>query len=82
MADSVFPEAAWHEDIGPVLWWHLDDYGAISEPPVVACGGAELEYHQSWDGYYSHWSLLPVMRQYPVRELKLAPMGTLICDWG
>lgn len=79
--DAVHPADEWHEDHGPVLWWHLDEWGAIAEPPIV-CFGTELEYQEPWPGYYSHWSPLPVMPRHPVRELMLAPEGTLICDGG
>lgn len=79
--DAVRPADEWHEDHGPVLWWTLDEWGAIAEAPIVARGDEELDEAQPWPGYYTHWSPLPVMPQYPVREMKLAPHGTLICDY-
>lgn len=71
---------AWNEDHGPVLWHFLDEYGGLCEAPIVSCGGDELDGRQPWDGYYTHWSKLPPMPQYPLRSLMIAPPGTLICD--
>jgi hypothetical protein len=79
MSDALRPAEDWHEDYGDVLWWHLDEYGAISEAPIVA-SGLDVIDNEPWCSYYSHWSPLPAMPQYPVREMMLAPMGALLCD--
>lgn len=50
------------------------------EAPIVSYGGEELDGHQPWDGYYTHWSKLPPMPRFPLRSLMIAPPGTLICD--
>ena len=48
------PFDKWHEDYGPVLWWHLED-GRIQEPPYC---GTPLD--DGWVAdYYSHWTNLP-----------------------
>ena len=79
-ADAARPDEEWHEDYGPVLWHHLDEWGGICEAPIVACGGWDLDVNQPWPGYYTHWSPLPIFPQYPVRAVKIAPPAFLICD--
>jgi hypothetical protein len=78
--DAVYAEADWYEDLGPVLWHHLDEWGGLCEAPIVAYGGEDLDDKQPWDGYYSHWSPLPELPQFPVRAAMIAPPGRLICD--
>jgi hypothetical protein len=43
--------AEWHEDTGPVLWWHFP----IEEPPYV---GTPLD--DAWPGYHTHWTPIQV----------------------
>ena len=46
----------WHEDMGDVLWYHLDEYSGITEAPIVSRGGDDLDGMQPSDGYYyTHW---------------------------
>lgn len=78
---EVHPADQWHEDYGPVLWHHLDEYGGVCEAPIVSCGYEELDDHQPWEGYYTHWSRLPNLPQYPNRQAMLAPEQAMICDW-
>ena len=77
---TVYSEDAWREDEGPVLWHHIGEYGDLCEAPIVA-DGFELDDKQPWPGYYSHWSRLPYLPQFPIRALKIAPPESLICDW-
>lgn len=77
---EIHPEDEWHEDFGDVLWHHLGEYGDICEAPIVGRGGDELDGMQPWDGYYTHWSKLPPMPRWPLRQLMLAPPGMMICD--
>lgn len=67
----------WHEDIGPVLWHHLDDRGRVCEAPVCAGDPAVVE---AWAHYFTHWTLLPDLPLYGERTLQLAARGDLICD--
>lgn len=71
------PRAAWHEDIGPVLWHHLDRYGRFCEAPIVAGDPENVEF---WAGYFTHWTLLPDLPEYGDRTLQVAPRGDLVCD--
>lgn len=32
---TLHPLSAWHEELGPVLWWFLDSDGNPTEPPYV-----------------------------------------------
>lgn len=75
------PADEWHEDYGDVLWHHIGEWGNICEAPIVSCGGEELDGKQPWEGYYSYWSRLPPMPNWPLRSLMIAPPGMLICDW-
>jgi hypothetical protein len=77
---AIYPEDEWYEDLGSVLWHHIDEYGGICEAPIVSCGGDELDGCQPWTGYYTYWSILPPMPQFPLRSLMIAPPGALICD--
>lgn len=77
---ALHPAEEWHEDYGPVLWHHIDEWGGLSEAPIVASGDDDLDDQQPWRGYYSHWSRLPVMPQFPLRSLMIAPPGALLCD--
>jgi hypothetical protein len=79
---EVRPAEDWHEDYGPVLWHHLDEYGGVCEAPIVASGDDDLEAQQPWEGYYTHWSRLPNLPQYPNRQARLAPEQAMICDWS
>jgi hypothetical protein len=67
----------WHEDIGPVLWHHLDRGGRVCEPPVCAGDPAEVE---AWAGSLTHWTLLPDYPQFGDRSRQVAPAGDLLCD--
>jgi hypothetical protein len=59
------PAAEWHEDFGPVLWWHLP----IQEPPEVGYGPGADECNADGtpttcarlleEGFLTHWSPLP-----------------------
>jgi hypothetical protein len=59
------PAAEWHEDFGPVLWWHLP----IEEPPYVGSGPGAGERNADGtpttcarlleEGFLTHWSPLP-----------------------
>jgi chromosome segregation ATPase len=55
---TLRPASEWHEDYGTVLWHHLP----IQEPPHV---GTPLD--SDWDhfdeGYYTHWSPIPMNPQ-------------------
>lgn len=77
---TLYPRDAWHDDEGPVLWHHLGEWGDICEAPMVATCMEHLEEQEPWDGYFTHWSRLPRLPRFPVRELMLAPQGMLICD--
>lgn len=72
----------WHEDFGPVLWHHLDEYGGICEAPIVSGGCEELDDKQPWDNYYAYWSHLPRLDRFPLRSAMIAPdhHWILICD--
>lgn len=48
------PRSEYHEDFGPVLWWHLP----IAEPPFV--GQPSDDRWPEEDGYYTHWSPIPL----------------------
>lgn len=48
--EQAYPLEEYHEDIGPVLWWHLP----VCEPPHVGQPG-----DSDWiDGWYTHWTPL------------------------
>ncbi len=49
------PEAEWHEDIGPVLWWRFP----IEEAPWVG----EPTWEDWIDNYYTHWTPLTLPKQ-------------------
>ncbi len=70
------------DDDGPALFHHIGEYGDICEAPIVAGGWEDLEDQQHWPGYYTHWSRLPRMPRFPLRSLKIAPPGSLACDWA
>lgn len=63
--NTLRPAAEWHEDFGPVLWWHLP----IDEPPYVGSGPGAGERNADGtpttcarlieDGFLTHWSPLP-----------------------
>lgn len=59
---SAKPASLWHEDIGPVLWWHFP----IAEPPYA---GTPLD--DTWpDGdnnYYTHWTDIVTPKEGPDR---------------
>ena len=62
---TLRPAAEWHEDFGPVLWWHLP----IEEPPYVGSGPGAGERNADGtpttcarlleEGFLTHWSPLP-----------------------
>jgi hypothetical protein len=78
---TVYPADEWHEDHGPVLWHHIGEWGDLCEAPIVATCLEHLEEQQPWPGYYSHWSRLPRLPQFPIRQLEIAPPGMMICDY-
>ena len=49
---AFHPAAAWHDDIGDVLWWRLP----IAEPPYC---GSPLGSDWPEEASYTHWSRLP-----------------------
>ena len=49
----------WHDEDGPVLWWHLED-GEIGEPPWVGSPN-DVDWIE-YDGYYTHWTPIPQPR--------------------
>ena len=77
---TLHPLADWHEDIGPVLWHCLGEWGDVCEAPIVATGDDDLDSQQPWDGYYTHWSYLPEFPRFPVRAVAIAPPDFLLCD--
>jgi hypothetical protein len=46
---DVYPREAWHEDMGPVIWWK----SPIDEPPYV---GTPLDL--DWPGHHTHFTLI------------------------
>lgn len=79
--DLIYPMAEYSEKDGPVLWHHLNEYGQLCEAPIVASLN-ELDDLQPWDNYYSHWSPLPTLPEYPCWAARIAPdhHRLLICD--
>ena len=69
----------YHEDDGPVLWWHLNEWGDVDEPPNVGT----LNEINWWtdENYYAGWSPLPHPPPVPT-ALCHAPEyhRQLICD--
>lgn len=60
------PLADWHEDIGPVLWWHFEG-GEVHEPPYAGTPlddeWAEIaagHHTDDREGYYTHWTPIAV----------------------
>ncbi len=53
MAKSNKPKPldAWHEEVGPVLWWLFP----VKEPPYV---GTPID--DDWPGYHTHWTEIAV----------------------
>lgn len=45
------PEAEWHEDMGPKLWWRFP----IEEPPYC---GSPLD--TEWPDYHTHFTPIPL----------------------
>ena len=62
---TLRPREEWHEDYGPVLWHHLDQYGRICEAPFVARDDGELEDAEAWPAYFTHWTPLPHVSHLP-----------------
>lgn len=61
MTPTVYALETWHEDDGPVLWFHLDE-GRVNEPPWVGtpldCDWP-LERLKNNQSYYTVWMRLP-----------------------
>jgi len=57
--EILYPRDEWHEDIGDVLWWRLP----IDEAPY--CGSMLDTAFEDvvGAGYYTHFSLIPKVRQ-------------------
>ncbi|MEO7158677.1 MAG: hypothetical protein ABI039_13995 [Vicinamibacterales bacterium] len=69
----------WHEDIGDVVWWSLDDAGqwrgeaAYVGTPLdlgrgykITIGDAEFVAHLGgWPGYHTHWTPHPAFPRVP-----------------
>jgi len=53
-ARQARPASAWHEDIGPVLWWKFP----VDEPPYC---GTPLD--TGWPAVHTHWTPLIVPEQ-------------------
>ena len=63
----VRPMAEWHEDCGPVLWWHFP----VCEPPEVGYGPGSGKCNSDGtptgcakgieSGWLTHWSHIPVV---------------------
>lgn len=49
------PASEYHEDYGPVLWWHLP----VSEPPHVGTPTGD-DWPENGDEYFTHWSPIPL----------------------
>jgi hypothetical protein len=64
---TVHRAEQWHEDYGPVLWWHFP----VCEPPVVGYGPGSGECNADGtptkcaegieSGWLTHWSHLPIV---------------------
>ena len=79
----VRPRSEWHEDTGPVLWWHFP----IVEPPY--CGTPNdtdwpMDYAAGDDGdpvevdYCTHWTSIPIpAKPWPGAAQKAS--GPLVC---
>ena len=72
--------ADYHEDHGPVLWWHLNEWGDVDEPPNIGTMN-EIDDWGIDQGYYAGWSPLPQPPPVPT-SLRHAPEfhRQLICD--
>lgn len=51
---DVHPRDAWHEDVGPVLWWKFP----ICEPPYSGDPRDE-----DFPEHVTHWSRIPVVKE-------------------
>jgi len=49
----------YHEDDGPVLWWRFP----IVEPPYVGTPTDETWSEHELEGFYTHWSPIPIPMQ-------------------
>lgn len=79
-ASRMRPRDDWDEDDGPVLWWHLNEWGQVAEAPAVG-GLWEITLTEPWPDYYVAWSPMAPFPCVPV-GLRHAPAGhrLLICD--
>lgn len=55
------PRGEWHEDDGPALWWRFP----IQEPPYVGSPLDTTFEVLEGEGYYTHWSPIPIPMQPP-----------------
>lgn len=52
---QAHPAEKYHEDFGPVLWWHLP----VCEPPHVG-SPTDDSWPEDGDEYFTYWSLIPL----------------------
>lgn len=80
---TLRPADEWHEDHGPVLWWHIP----IEEPPYVGYGPGAGERNADGTlttcarlierGFLTHWSPIPDVWQDRLPEVAADDMGRL-----
>lgn len=51
--EALYPAEEYHEDLGPVLWWHLP----VCEPPTVGV----IDDYENANGHLTHFSLMPIV---------------------
>lgn len=62
---EVRPRSEWHEDYGDVLWWRFP----IVEAPYVGSPLCDSWTEHELEGFYTHWSAIPIpAKPWPTSE--------------